>query len=135
MKKMIVLGQEEHISMCYNFVQFGAFGTMSFQEAMDQLADGCLQHEEVAMPPIAETFSVVVLTEKGREVLKNMQAIWDTIYVPMLEDPAFQLEDEYEIDPLLSSEFVMSRERLELERRAGRLNKVLERCPKIELLD
>lgn len=135
MKKMIVLGQEEHISMCYNFVQFGAFGTMSFQEAMDQLNEGHLEFDEVAIPPFAKAFSVVDFTDKGRDFLSNMRKIWDEIYRPQLEDPALPLQDEYEIDPVLSSEFVMSRERLELERRAGRLNKVLGRCPKIELLD
>lgn len=135
MKKMIVLGQEEHIWMCYNFVQFDAFGTMSFQEAMDQLHEGHLKFDEVAIPPFAKAFSVVEFTDAGRDFLCNMQKIWDEIYRPQFEDPAFSLHDEYKIDPLISSEFVMSRERLELERRAGRLNKVLERCPKIELLD
>jgi len=132
---MIVLGQEEHMWMCYNFVQFDAFGTMSFQEAMDQINEGHLEFDEVAIPPFAEAFSVVDLTDAGRDFLRNMQKIWNEIYLPQLEGPELPLQDEYEIDPLISSEFAMSRARLELEREAGRLNKVLDRCPKIELLD
>jgi len=133
MSRMIMVGQEEHRLICYNFVQFEAFGIMDFEEAIDQIEMGHLKTKEVVIPLFTESFTVISLTGAGRKYSDNMKRIWHSIYVPAMENDDFQLSDEYELNANHERKFAMSRQRFDREKQARRLSKVLNQCPRIDL--
>lgn len=134
MKQMLLAGTPQHMEYCHDLIHFETFGTMRFQAALDHLEGGLLSFKEVSVFPLSETLTVIELTSKGRKIVKGVRWIWNDMYLPAFKKQDWTFEDAYEATQGSKSPFALSRERFEQERKAGRLNQIIARCPPIALL-
>ena len=69
MSRYLMLGQYEHLELCYSYVQFEAFGTMAFQIAQEFLNQNILRTKQVTLLPLSKPMRVIELTAKGLSLI------------------------------------------------------------------
>ena len=136
------LGSPQHCLWVLDFVNFETFGTMGFNHACENANHGYLKVSEIMLAPSANVLTVIELTAKGRDVSKKLHEIWKDFYEPVFinEVPNWEVPDPFTLSDTLSelvgfSQLALSRERFETERKAGKLNEIIKRCPPIVDLD
>lgn len=134
MRQILVAGTREHMEFCHDLIHFETYGTLPFQKAIEHIDGGLLKFKEVSVLPLSETLTVIELTPKGRRALKALSGIWNEMYVPSLKEQDWTLQDAYEASDAAASEFALSRERFEQERKAGKLAEIIARCPPIGMM-
>ena len=137
MKPLSVRSPEQHLFLCYEFVQLSTFGIMRSDDAIYHLNQDWLKLKEVSLFPLAGTLTLIELTQKGRVECNRFIKFWENGYLQALEteDPGWVLQDEYVLSKDINQVFALTQERFDREKREGRLSEVIRRCPAIETMD
>lgn len=127
MRRFIVLGEKEHCFQCQKIIHFADHGTLLKHEA-EYLEDWLfLRSRETTFFPMARKILTFEMTPKGRKSVKAFRKLWKHVYVPVIGLDTDVIPDAYLEEGRECQEWVYSTDRLEKERKSGRLQTVMKR--------